>query len=489
MIKSLWRINKSLKRTIFSINMAAVDAPAEKRTKELIQPQPAKKRRKFEKQPVKQGSSEEIIKEDVKELLGECMMNEMAIKFEKMTETKEVEVDIVKLGSLGEGMAIIEENHVVLVPFTVPGDRVKARLYKRFETYSLADLVSVLLPSKDRNDSLIGCKYFAKCSGCQFQMIDYDLQLLHKKKVVERAFAVYPSVQRPEIQPTCASPLQYNYRTKITPHFDMPRKNRAEGFIPTIGFNEKGRRSVLDIETCPIATPILNVGLKEARQKVIADVSGYKRGATLLLRESTNDSCGSKTCVTDHKAIINEYVGQFRFQFPAGSFFQNNNSILALLTKHVREHVAFEGSRFLVDAYCGSGLFSVSCSHGFTQVIGVEVSADSVKYAQLNAKANNVLNTRFVLGRAENIFAEIEFPSDQTALIIDPPRKGCDHAFLDQLLAFLPKRIVYVSCNVHTQARDLHYLGKAYVIDSIRGFDLFPQTYHVESCAVLSRVD
>ncbi|OLL27086.1 tRNA (uracil(54)-C(5))-methyltransferase [Neolecta irregularis DAH-3] len=238
----------------------------------------------------------------------------------------------------------------------------------------------------------------------------------------------------------------------------MPRKDRAEAFVPTIGFNKKGRRSVLDIEVCPIATPVLNVGLKKSRENVLADISAFKRGATLLLRESTD-----------------------RVNSDDGSFFQNNNSILPLLTNHVRENLSFEGSCpeiFLIDAYCGSGLFSITCSEGFKEVIGVEVSADSVKYAKLNAKANKVQNARFILGRAEKIFEEIQFPSEQTAMIIDPPRKGCDEAFLNQLLDFSPRRIIYVSCNVHTQARDLAYItrhdkGNGYMIDSIRGFDLF----------------
>lgn len=117
--------------------------------------------------------------------------------------------------------------------------------------------------------------------------------------------------------------------------------------------------------------------------------------------------------------------------------------------------------------------------------------ADSIKYAKINAEINGLKNIRFLAGSAEAIFEDLTFDASKTTILIDPPRKGCDEAFLKQLLAFSPKRIVYVSCNVHTQARDVGYIvkesGEKYQVDSIRGCDLFPQTYHVEALAVLSK--
>jgi tRNA (uracil-5-)-methyltransferase len=147
-----------------------------------------------------------------------------------------------------------------------------------------------------------------------------------------------------------------------------------------------------------------------------------------------------------------------------------------------------------VDAYCGSGLFSILCGRNFSAVIGVDISADSISYASRNAASNNIQNAKFISGNAEKIFESITFPGSETSLIIDPPRKGCDKVFLDQLLDFRAKRVVYVSCNVHTQARDIGYIlmsekGKGYRVDEIRGFDFFPQTHHVEGVAVLSWVE
>ena len=182
-----------------------------------------------------------------------------------------------------------------------------------------------------------------------------------------------------------------------------------------------------------------------------------------------------------------------------GSFFQNNNVILTDFTGYVHNQILstfkelepHDQPRFLVDAYCGSGLFSVTCGEGFESVLGIEISPDSVKYAASNAKKNNVDNASFITGSADGIFEVVKTPPDQTALIIDPPRKGCDEAFLNQLLKFNPRVVVYVSCNVHTQAKDIGYLLRSgegkHNVTAIRGFDLFPQTHHVESIATLVR--
>ena len=188
----------------------------------------------------------------------------------------------------------------------------------------------------------------------------------------------------------------------------------------------------------------------------------------------------------------------YTFQFSAGEFFQNNNSILPLVTDYVRSNLQISNSKpgdphYLVDAYCGSGLFSITSSKGVDKVIGVEVSADSVSFAERNAKANGVENCKFVVGKAEKIFGSIDTPCERTSVILDPPRKGCDDIFLKQLAEYNPARIVYISCNVHSQARDVEYFlketenGKSYKIESLRGFDFFPQTHHVESVCVLTR--
>ena len=208
--------------------------------------------------------------------------------------------------------------------------------------------------------------------------------------------------------------------------------------------------------------------------------------------------------MTDHKSTVREKVGDKVFEYPANSFFQNNNSVLVPLTSYVRDAIfAADGTSdrprptHLVDAYCGSGLFAISLSDNFQKAVGIELSADSIRSATHSAALNGCQDKcSFLAGDAADIFSVVkdtqDFPRDRTVLIIDPPRKGTDENFIGQMMEFGCEVVVYVSCNVHTQARDIGAIlgketkdGRKYAVESLRGFDLFPQTAHVESVAVL----
>ncbi|KAK9334081.1 S-adenosyl-L-methionine-dependent methyltransferase [Lipomyces starkeyi] len=430
------------------------------------------------------------------------------------TEFRYTELYIAKLSSTGDGIGVDKlddgTTEIVVVPYSIPGDLVKAKIYKCLEHYSLADLEAVLSGGDARDDSLVRCKYFTKCAGCQLQMLPYEEQLRHKREVIVRAYKNFCEVSDgviPAIGDTIGSPLEYGYRTKLTPHFDVPRNSHVPTVTP-IGFTQKGRSFVIDIEECPIGTPAINEAYKKERIRVRDNIHSYKRGATLLLRESlemdeTTNETKKSVCV-DSKDTVTEYVNRYRFKYPAGDFFQCNSSVLPRVTEYVNsqlklrvfnnEYEPLPAPKYLVDAYCGSGLFSITCNESVEEVIGVEISPKSVACATSNAQDNNIANAEFVLGDAAVIFMKIRTPSNETSMILDPPRKGCDNNFLNQLLDYLPRRIVYVSCNVHTQARDLGYIlndrrGLKYHVNSIRGFDFFPQTHHVESVAVLTLQD
>lgn len=259
---------------------------------------------------------------------------------------------------------------------------------------------------------------------------------------------------------------------------------------------------------------------------LIRRIQIFRRGASLTMRDSlllskqtpppppeTNDpidelstSLEQHVCVSSPKSIVRERVGEWIFDYNASSFFQTNNSVLKPLTDYVRDAIfppdipgrSYPKPTHLVDAYCGSGLFSITLSPYFDQIAGIELSSESIKFAQRNARRNNVPPSKITFreGDAADIFATVkaDFKPLNTVLIIDPPRKGCDEWFLQQVLDFRCGTIVYVSCNVHTQARDVGVLvnrtkddgeGRKYVVESLKGWDLFPQTAHVESVAVL----
>ncbi|KAF8883823.1 S-adenosyl-L-methionine-dependent methyltransferase [Infundibulicybe gibba] len=416
---------------------------------------------------------------------------------------EEVTLTVAGLCPTGEAIALSPEPKrpwAVIIPFSLPGETIQARIYRNARMHSFADLITVLTPNPDLRDSdRIKCKYFGSCAGCQYQMLSYDTQLDFKRDVVVKAYRNFssqsPSKDIPPIQSTIGSPLQYGYRTKITPHFDAPKNSDSNEL--NIGFNRVGTRRVMDIEECPIATTIINEALPPIRDNIIkSEYAHYSKGVSLLLRDSLESvvdpdanaegsTSGPKRhiCVTEHNATVREQVGNWTFEYGANSFFQNNNSVLVSLTDYVRDCIFPLGPNpedptsptHLVDAYCGAA-------------------------ATRNAKLNNIPAEKctFRSGDAANIFSSVgEFPPDRTVLVIDPPRKGCDDKFIKQLLDFRCKTVIYVSCNVHTQARDVGKIlkategegsGRKYVLETLRGLDLFPQTAHVESVAVLRLV-
>lgn len=505
-----------------------------------------KKNKKQKTSTVSDGSNEQVLLADVRRLLKNANIED-GEKSEPQEQT-EVDVTISEISSTGDGLAH-KDGSVIVVPFATPGDVVTAKIYKNNpdQNYALADFVKVVTAGEHRTETP-GCGYFTKCSGCQFQHLPYAYQLVHKRTIVERAyqnFSLLPASSVPTIGDTVGSPLIYGYRTKLTPHFDGPPIRRKElknirsngekvdwPEVPPIGFMLKGTRKTMDIEDCPIGTDAVRKGNKSERKRVTENISQYSRGATLLLRENTvkvnkdeaqpasegtaeedvviedrGDHIYRKTCITDQKAISTEYIDGYRLDNPAGAFFQNNNSILPLVTKYIKENIlgpdasASSPIKNMIDAYCGSGFFTITLSSMFNQSVGIDISQQSIDFASKNASLNNLPkdSVRFIAGDANALFEAFDpaqFPADETAVVIDPPRKGCDEGFISQLMDYGPKRLCYVSCNVHTQARDVGWLVGGlkkrpgmYEIESVRGFDFFPQTSHVEGVAFLKRVE
>lgn len=465
---------------------------------------------------------------------------------------EEIELEISTLTNLGSGLGrvllpnpeageppAVQGGWVVMVPFTLPGERVRARVFRNHKNFSEADLVEVLTPSPARVQPR--CPLFGKCGGCQYQHLAYEQQLEWKRRQVEELLLHMAGLSFP-VSPVVASPREYGYRSKITPHFAAPRfrppgRSAAPSTAPAtltapdpvsgtiddalpdeadepatsaaaampalasafpIGFLRQGTRfDIVDVPHCPIATEAINLRLGAVREAVHAKAASYTRGATLLLREASGQ------VTTDYDAIVTETVATenpagersppatqlphaVKLHFLARDFFQNNPFILPAFTDYVRRQAAGSGARFLVDAYCGSGLFALTAASAFERVAGVEISESSVRFARENAAANGIGNATFVAADAAGIFAGLTFPAAETAVIIDPPRKGCDESFLQQLFAFGPRAVVYVSCDPATQMRDLKsFLAAGYQVTAAQPFDLFPQTRHLECVLTL----
>jgi tRNA/tmRNA/rRNA uracil-C5-methylase (TrmA/RlmC/RlmD family) len=387
---------------------------------------------------------------------------------------EEIGLTIDSLTNLGAGVGRLD-GWVVFVPFTLPGEQVRARVFRNDKNCSHADLVEVLVASPERVEPR--CPVFGECGGCQYQHLDYASQLAWKSRQVGELMQHMAGITFP-VNACLSSAQIWNYRSKITPHFEKSK----DGDLGPIGFLAFGRRSLLiDVPQCPIAMDAINAALPDIRASLRERAASFKRGATILLRAT------GERVETQAGATVCEHVGGLALQFLAGDFFQNNPFILPAFTGYVADQAAAGGAGYLVDAYCGSGLFALSLAGRFQQVAGVEVSETACEWARNNAKANGITNTRFITASAEAVFDQIAYPAAQSAVVIDPPRKGCTPEFLEQLVKFGPARVVYVSCDPATQVRDLKHLSAAgYQLTDVQPFDLFPHTRHLECVMTLA---
>ena len=436
--------------------------------------------------------------------------NEFPFKYHQEIELK---IDDVTNTGLGLGKYSRDDpesplkDWVVMVPHVISGELVRVRIHTNFNRYSEADLIEVIEPSSSRITP--SCKYFGVCGGCQYQHMTIEFQRELKRKHVVHVLKTIGKIGNAEdiVNPVVGTEHTYQYRSKITPHYNAPR-NPDEDVV--IGFQRLKSKSILDIDECLIATPNVGRVYSEKRDEIKESVLQKIReaaanpdpkkkkivGATLLFRE---DSSGN--VITNQVQEMKQTVENLTFSYKANDFFQNNPHVLPFMVNHVMSHARKDftnksstslasqpipSCKYLVDAYCGSGLFAVFAGQYFEKVIGIEISSQAVQNARKNALQNNMNNVLFKEGSSDNIFKEIgHLPSKHTVIVIDPPRAGCTESFLSQLCSFRPKRIIYVSCDPATQARDALYLwNHAYVITDITPFDLFPQTRHIENVMV-----
>lgn len=377
-----------------------------------------------------------------------------------------------------------------MVPLTLPGETVQIRVHRNNKNYSEADLVEVIKPSEERVEP--PCKYFSQCGGCQYQHMSIDGQRRWKAKQVETVLNKIGGIDIDELKVNPAIGTVdnlYGYRAKLTPHYNAPRNSNDL----RIGFQKRGTRVMIDVDECIIGTPDINLMYDEARKRITESIREKelngekmpKKGATLLFREC------DRGIEIDQRETVSHTLEGIKFSFKAGEFFQNNYHVLPLMVNHVLKMAQGDGCDRLIDAYCGSGLFALSAAKYFKTVHGVEVSEIATNAAIESAKMNDITNAEFTCGVSQEIFSKVShLPPDNTVMIIDPPRRGCDESFLQQFADFKPKKLVYVSCDPSTQARDTKYildLGAGYSIVDITPFDLFPQTRHIENCITFIR--
>ena len=362
----------------------------------------------------------------------------------------------------------------------IPGELVRAEVVKVFPERVVLQVVDVIEPSPDRVEP--PCPYYSNCSGCQWQHVSYRRQLEDKARRVEVALAAYQNLRRAEVHPTLPSPAHYGYRNHA--RFTVGKRDGNAG---KAGFVNATTRRFLQVDRCLLMDEPIN-GVLERLQGHLHGMSqvtvrsGVDTGS-MLIQPAFNPPWPDLETGQSH---YEEAVASASFRVASSSFFQVNTPQLANTVDLMTRSLGLSGKELVVDAYCGVGTFTVLLAPVSGRVTGIEESASAVADARLNAAGLD--NVEFIEDRTENALRKIDEPVD--VLILDPPRRGCAPEAISAAIELGPARIAMVSCEPDAMSRDLAALCEsAYTLDAVYPIDMFPQTRHVETLAILSRVD
>lgn len=444
-------------------------------------------------------------------------------------EGRPVTLTVEGLNHDGEGVARFE-GLTIFVPGALPGDLVSARVISRKKAYARALVEEVLKPSPARVSPR--CPHHGLCGGCRLQHLAYEEQLVYKKGLVEDALRRLGGMKVP-VLPVIGMEAPWRYRNKAQVPVAW-----ADGRV-LAGFYQRRSHTVVDTETCPVQLLPNDEVIRAARRAIQRtgvpiynekDHTGTLRhviartsrasGETLIIlvtkgrelpgkEELLKDlSAGTKNLVGIVQNVnprrgnkifgqeditlwgrgyLEEKLGGLTFRISPQSFFQVNSSQAEILLEKVREYGQLTGEETVFDLYCGTGAIALYISRFARRVIGVESVAAAVEDARQNARLNGITNAEFILGRSEEAAPRLAKEGYAAhVVIVDPPRGGCRPELLETIITLNPEKVVYVSCNPATLARDLKYLAKGgYRAIEAQPVDMFPHTSHVETVVLL----
>ena len=450
-----------------------------------------------------------------------------------------------------EGKALTHWNGaVVFVPFAVPGDVVDIRLTRKYHNYYEGFISRIVTPSKDRVEPF--CSHFGTCGGCKWQPLPYSQQLEAKRKQVEDQLVRLGHLDVPEIRPTLPSDKTIYYRNKLEFTYSSKRWlkwGEDPDSVPPedkvgLGFHVgKFFDKVLDIDHCYLQKDPSNDirlfckryavehGLKffdiranegfirnmfirttdtgdlmvilcffyedrevrEAMLDAVADAFPQITSLYYVINKKLNDSIGDQECILyKGSETIRETMEGLTFRIGAKSFYQTNSGQALKLYTVAREFAELTGKEVVYDLYTGTGTIAQFVSGKAAKVIGIEYVPEAIEDAESNAAANGITNCEFFAGDMKDVLVPsfIEVHGHPDVIILDPPRAGIHPDVAKVILDAAPDRIVYVSCNPASQARDLAILCQKYEITAVQPVDMFPHTQHVENvCALRIRPD
>lgn len=452
-----------------------------------------------------------------------------------LSKNKEYIVDIVDIGQGGVGIGKYE-GFTVFVDGGLVQDKIKVKITKSKKNYAVGDMIEIIEKSPFRVARKCS-ENLRQCGGCQIQELDYQKQLDIKANEVKQVISRIGKLDDVVIHDTLGMEHPFRYRNKA--QFPIQKKDN----MPVIGFYKKKSHDLISTDECIIQHEVndkiikiiktyiraynvsiydekthkgllrhvvTKVGfttgevmivlvangkklpyLKELASVLKENIPGFKTLVVNVNTQKTNVILGKENIVAYGDGMIRDYIGELVFEISPLSFFQVNPLQTEVLYNKALEYANLGENDTVFDIYCGIGTISLFLAQKAKKVYGIEIVEDAIKDAKRNAKINNMDNVEFYVGKAEEVVPKMYKEGKRAnVVVVDPPRKGCDEKVLDTIISMQPDRVVYVSCNPSTLARDLAYLNeRGYKCHEIQPVDMFPHSVHVENVAWLSKAD
>ncbi|MFU0789000.1 MAG: 23S rRNA (uracil(1939)-C(5))-methyltransferase RlmD [Virgibacillus proomii] len=435
----------------------------------------------------------------------------------------------------GNGIAKID-GYPLFVPNALPGEKALVKVVKVNKNFGYGKLLQIEKQSSERVEP--PCNVYYKCGGCQLQHMSYDMQLEMKRNQVKNVMRKIAHLDDVSVLPTLGMRDPWRYRNKVQIPVGEKKGELITGF-----YQKRSHRIIEDMNTCVIQDEVNDrmveavrriaerLGIQAYNEKKHSGVlrhimvrTGRETNDTMIVivtrteklpqqdklikeltetyphvksvvhnvnKERTNVILGKETKVIWGDAYIYDTIGDIRFAISAKSFYQVNPQQTKVLYEKALEYANIGANDVVIDAYCGIGTISLFLARQAKKVYGIEVVPEAIHDAKINAKLNGITNVEFIVGKAEKVMPRWKAQGLQPdVIVVDPPRKGCEIDFLQAMIEMEPNRIVYVSCNPSTLARDLKILDEGgYETKEIQPVDMFPQTNHVECVVLMSRAE